>query len=70
MLFTIVAIVGYYVSTSGPWIYYSTLAAWAIAPVLYLLSRYFYFKWQEWQREQERLVETLSRKNFSRRKDF
>lgn len=63
-LLAIVAAIGYYVSTSGPWIYFSTLAKWAITPVLYLTWSYFNYKWHEWKREQEKLLNTLSQKSF------
>ena len=65
LLLTIIAVLSAYFDKDGAWINYSTLVVWAIMPSLYLLSRYFYFKWQEWQQEQARLLETLSRKNYS-----
>lgn len=64
-LLAIVAAIGYYVSPSEPWIYFSTVAKWAIIPALHLTARHFYFKWQEWLREQKKLLDTLSQKNFS-----
>ena len=63
LLLTIVAVLSAYFDKDGAWFNYSTLMVWAITPALYLLSRYFYFKWQDWQRDQARLLETLSRKN-------
>lgn len=65
LFLTIVAALSAYFDKDGAWFDYLTLAVWAITPALYLLSRYFHSKWQEWQRDQARLLETLSRKNYS-----
>ena len=63
LLLTIIAVLSAYFDKDGAWFNYSTLMVWAVTPTLYLLSRYFHSKWQDWQQDQARLLETLSRKN-------